>query len=290
MGRALGDGVQLSEESSWGRAVKSPRKPVAPASLARELLKVFLRSDLNVLPESDQQSCPELFMLWAVRRWSFRKLLHLGLRTFSCVSLGLQQCHPGTELLVGMCQAFCSWPLASNPGLLGFDSFQQFFIEEYYVLGTVLSSVGNTDVNPIRALSLRIHRMIKEAGTWKCPLSLIRIPLYCPLFHQLKISANSFQKLVALQLGTSYPVHLSGVLSLERCQNNFSCTGLFEVLNWVPRLLLGPPALQTHQKNDTLSNPSIPQTLLSINTVPNTKLCADTFEKNFLIYLLFKYS
>ena len=32
------------------------------------------------------------------------------------------------------------------------------------MLGTVLSSAGNTDVNPIRSLSLRIHRVIEGAG------------------------------------------------------------------------------------------------------------------------------
>lgn len=64
-----------------------------------------------------------------------------------------------------MCQAFCSRQPGSNLGLLGFDSFQQSFIEEYYMLGTVLGSVGNTDVSTVRALSLKIHRMVEGAGT-----------------------------------------------------------------------------------------------------------------------------
>lgn len=64
-----------------------------------------------------------------------------------------------------MCQAFCSWQPPSNLGLLGLDSFWQSFIEEYYVLGTVLGFVGNTEVNQIKSSPLRIHRMIEGAGT-----------------------------------------------------------------------------------------------------------------------------
>lgn len=70
-----------------------------------------------------------------------------------------------------ICQAFCSWKRATNLVLLGFDSFQPSFTEEYYVLGTVLGSVGNTEVNPGRSLSLRIHRMVEGAGTRKLFLS-----------------------------------------------------------------------------------------------------------------------
>lgn len=64
-----------------------------------------------------------------------------------------------------MCQAFCSWQPATNLVLLGFNSFQPSFTEEYYVPGTVLGSVGNTEVNPGRSLSLRIHRLVEGAGT-----------------------------------------------------------------------------------------------------------------------------
>lgn len=64
-----------------------------------------------------------------------------------------------------MCQAFGSWQAASNLELLGFDSFQQSFMEECYVLGTVLGSVRNTEVDLVTSLSLRILRMVEGAGT-----------------------------------------------------------------------------------------------------------------------------
>lgn len=140
-------------ESSWGRAVNHP------ASLTREHLTFSISSNLNVLPKSDHQSCPELFMLWAVRRWSFRKLQ----------TKDIQLCLPGALVPAvlpwdwpagEMCQAFCSWQAASDLELLGFDSVQQPFIEECYVVGTVLGSVRNPEVDLVRFLSLRILRMV----------------------------------------------------------------------------------------------------------------------------------
>jgi hypothetical protein len=71
-----------------------------------------------------------------------------------------------------ICQEFCSWQPASDLGLLGFNSFQQSFIEEYYVLGRVPGSVGNREVNLIGSLSLRIHGMVEVADIYDCPRHL----------------------------------------------------------------------------------------------------------------------
>lgn len=92
-----------------------------------------------------------------------------GLRTYDiplCLPQALTPAVlPGIEPLVGFAQLFAAgnWPVTL--GYCASIHFSQSFIEGYYVLGTVLRPVGDTEVNLIRSLSLRICGIVEGEDT-----------------------------------------------------------------------------------------------------------------------------
>lgn len=112
VGRGLARQGQL--RGTLGEVCRVPRMPAVPASLTREHGQVLLLSSLSVLSKPDHQSCPELFMSWAMRRWSFQKLPDSGHSVVSpWGSSSSSATLPGVELLVPCVKLFAAgtWPV-----------------------------------------------------------------------------------------------------------------------------------------------------------------------------------